>query len=243
MEGILLFIISYIVLLIFWLIFVILFFALSFIVRKNLVSIPVGLTILVSFSIQLFIIGYAIYILWQIISNAQWLLLILALIFGGFIIGWWQLIYELLLTPFTVSALYFLAKVESTDFGEDTVVGEILDKDNKVIDISEGETSVKTRFAKYFLVVYALYLIPMVIFPVEREGLSPLDYLTKPFFQIISTTLMVSIPYGIYRKIKYKSFFPKDKRYFLIHVWKIALYIFIPFMVLLYLLAIVTNTL
>ena len=145
--------------------------------------------------------------------------------------------------PFMLIPGYFAEKMENMDLEEDTVAGEILDKDNKVIDISEGETSLKTRFAKYFLAVYALNLTSLIIFPLEREGLALFGYVTKPFFQIISLTLIVGTPYGIYRKIKHKAFFTKDKRYFLIQVWKISLYIFIPFVIGVYLLALATNTL
>ncbi len=243
MEGVLIFIAGYVIFLFFWLLFVLLFFALSFIFKKNLVTIPVGITYLISFGIQLYIFGYSIYLLWQIISNGEWLLLVLAFVFGGFIIGLWQTIYSFLLAPFIVLATYFLEKVEDTDFGENITAAEILDKDNNVVGVIEGETTIKVRLAKYFLAVYALPLASLLIFPVEREGLAPIDYFTKPFFQIISLTMIVGIPYGIFRKIKRKSFFTKDKRYFLIQTWKIGLYIFIPLLVIVYFLALGTNTL
>ncbi|MFH0936940.1 MAG: hypothetical protein V1808_01450 [Candidatus Daviesbacteria bacterium] len=242
MESILIFILGYLIFFIFWLVFVLLFFALSFITKKNLVAIPVGLTYLISFGIQLFLFGYAIYILWQLITNHEWLFLIFAFIFGGFVLGFWGMIYEFLLFPFKASSLYFLEKVEGTDFSETTVVGEILDKDNKVVDVSEGETSIKTRFAKYFLAVYTYNLVYLIISPGDRS-LAPFDYVTTPFFQIISLTFIIGIPYGIYRRIKYKAFFTKDKRYFFIQTWKISLYIFIPLSIILYLLAQGTNTL
>lgn len=242
MENILLFILGYLVLIIFWIVLVLLFYFLSFISKKNLVSIPVGFTYILSIAIQFMLIGYALYTLWQIVSNREWWLLILAFVFGSFIIGMWQAIYDLLLAPFKASAIYFLEKVEKTDFGENTVVGEVLDKDNKVINISEGETSLKTRFAKYFLLFYAFNLIYILIYPAERAGLAPFDFVIKPFFQIISSTILIGFPYGIYRKIKYKSFFTKDKRYFLIQVWKISLYIFIPLAIILFIVALATNT-
>lgn len=243
MEGVLIFIISYAIIIIVWLIFATLLFALSLIFKKNLSAIPVGITYILGFIIQLGLVIYAISILWQIISHGEWLILILALIFGSFIIGWWQFIYSLLLMPFSVSASYFLSKIDDTDFKDETLSGEVLDEKGKVIGVSESETSLKTRFAKYFLAVYLLDLIPLIIFPVEREGMAPLDYITKPFFQIIGLTLIIGIPYAIYRKIKYKTLLTKDKRYFLIQTWKISLYIFIPFSIIVYTLAILTNTL
>lgn len=243
MEGIIIFIIGYLILIVVWLVFSTLLFALSFLFRKNLSSIPIGITYILSFIVQWGLIIYAFYILWQLISNGEWLLLILALIFGGFILGWWQFFYNLLLMPFMATATYFFDKVENTNFGDETVAGEVLDEKGKVVGIAEGDTSLKRRFAKYFIAVYVLQLAPIILFPVEREGFAPIDFVTTPFFRTITLTLIIGIPYGIYRLVRHKEFFTKDKRYFLIQTWKIALYIFIPFLAILFALAVLTNTL
>lgn len=243
MSSFLIFILTYLTLLLVWFIIVLIFYTLSCIFKKNLVSIPYGLIYIIAFLIQLYLVGYGLYLVWQIIVNHEWLLLILALIFGGFIVGWWRFIYSLLLAPFSWIAETFLDKVSSIDFTENVVKGEILDKENKVIDTTEGETSIKKRFAKYFLAFYTFNLLYLLIFPVERVGLAPLDYITKPFMQIISSTLFIGIPYGVIRLIRHKPFLTKDKRYFLIQTWKICLYIFIPLSIIVYFLALITNTL
>lgn len=229
--------------LIVWYVVVLIFYFLSFIFKKNLASIPCGLIYIVSILIQLYLFGYALYFLWQLIRGHEWLLLVLALIFGGFIINWWRIIYSLLLAPFSWMAETFLNKFSATDLNEDVLAGEVLDKDNKVIDVTEGETSIKKRFAKYFIGFYAFNLVYLLISPAEREGLAILDFITKPFFQIIGSTIIVGIPYGIIRLLRHKPFLTKDKRYFLIQTWKICLYIFIPLSVIVLGLAILTNTL
>lgn len=199
----------------------------------------VGLTVIV---VQLLNFGLGIWLLlytFSFLFSGQFIWFFIMIFIGiGFILG----VLRYLQMPFMLIPIYFAEKVEKIDFDEDTVVGEILDKDNRVIDISEGETSLKTRFAKYFLAFYAYNLIYILIFPGEREGLATFDYITKPLFQIIGSTLLIGLPYGIYRKIKYKAFFPRDKRYFLIQVWKLSLYIFIPLSIVVFLIT-VTNTL
>lgn len=243
MNGILIFILSYIGFLIVWYVVVLIFYFLSYIFKKNLASIPYGLIYIISILIQLYLFGYALYFLWQLIRGHEWLLLVLALIFGGFVMNWWQVIYSLLLAPFSWIAETFLNKFSATDLNEDVLAGEILDKDNKVIDVTEGETSIKKRFAKYFIGFYVFNLVYMLISPAEREGLAVFDFITKPFFQIIGSTIIVGVPYGIIRLLRHKPFLTKDKRYFLIQTWKICLYIFIPLSVIVLGLAILTNTL
>ncbi len=234
LSNILIVLIIYLVYLLVWFILNLLAYFLSLVFKtKKILGFFVGAAA-VLYYIFTFLLG--LYLLWIIISlllSGLLLWFFIMLFFGIFVIYG---IVGFLQAPFVLIPTYFLEKIEKANFGENIVVGEILDKDNKIIDVSEGETSLKIRFAKYFLAIYALNLTSLIIFPVEREGLAPFDFITKPFFQIISLTLIVGIPYGISRKIKRKAFFTKDKRYFLIKTWKIALYIFIPLSVIVYLL-------
>lgn len=215
------------------------FFAVAF-KKPAILAVFVGLAVIVVQILNFGIgIGLFIYTI-SLLFDGQFLWFLLMIFIGISLISG---VLGFLQMPFMLIPGYFAEKFENVDLEEDTVIGEILDKDNKIVDISEGETSLKTRFAKYFLAVYALGLVNLIIFPVEREGLAPLAYITKPFLQIISLSLIIGIPYGIYRKIKHKPFFTKDKRYFLIQTWKVYLYIFIPLLVIVYLLALGTNTL
>lgn len=215
MESILIFVISYISLIFIWLVFSTILFALSFILKKNLSVIPVGVTYILSFIIQWGLIIYAIYILWQFISHGEWIALIVALVLGGFIIGWWQLIYDLLLMPFLASATYFLNKIENTDFKDNTLTGEVVDDKGHVIKVVESDLAVSKRLAMWFLIAYALNLFSLIInrgdYPTYKWG----DFVTTPFLWIISYTIFFGIFLGLYYKLRKGKFFYNGKKYFL----------------------------
>lgn len=208
--------------------------------KKTIIGGLAGISVLASYLLS-FIIGIIV-LIWMIsvLLEGQILLFLLLLLFGG------GLIISLIMflqTPFVAIPMYLAEKTEKIDFEESVVEAEILDKDDRVIGKTEGETAISVRLAKWFLAIYGLGIINIIIFPVEREGLMRGDYLTKPFLQIISTTVIVGLPYGIYRKLKYKAFFPEDKRYFLIQVWKLSIYIFGSLAALVFILALITGTL
>ena len=58
------------------------------------------------------------------------------------------------------------------------------------------------------------------------------DYIFMPFLGVLSDTIFIGILYGVYRKLRYGSFFPIDKRLFYTEVWKVSLYISIFFIIL-----------
>ena len=215
MENILFFVIGYVSLIVIWLVFSTVLFALSFVFRKNLSAIPVGITYIISFIIQLGIIIYSIYFLWQLISHGEWLFLVLALIFGGFLIGWWQFIYQLLLMPFLASAAYFLDKVDNTNFKDATLMGEVVDDKGHVANAVESDFSVSRRLAIWFSVAYFLNLFSLIInrgnYPTYKWG----DFITTPFLWMISYTLFIGIFLVLYYKLRKGKFFYGGKKYFL----------------------------
>jgi len=238
----------YIILLLIWLVINVVFYALSLVSKKAVFAIPFGLNAVVNYIIQIyFLIIYPLYLIWQIIVAKAWLFLILFFFLGSLIIGFYQMIVSFLITPFGFITYYFSEKsahkMDEAEQDKDVVAGEILDEKGKVIGTTEPDSMISVRMAKYFLGVYFMGVGYLVLFPVEREGIIWWGYITKPFVQIITYTLFVGGFYIIFHKLKYKSFFPKDKRLFYIRVWKTTLFIFIPLGVLLYFLALLTNTL
>lgn len=188
-----------------------------------------------------FIIG--LLLLWWAIStllSGQFLLFLFLILFG---IGLISAFFNYLQLPFVFIFGYFSDKIGQIDFEENVTTAEILDEQDRVVDVTEGDTTIAIRLAKYFLAVYGLNLIWLLISPVEHEGLLPLDYITIPFTQIIGGTIIVGLPYSIYHRVRHKSFFPKDKRYFLIQVWKLSIYIFGAFAALVFILALIMGTL
>jgi hypothetical protein len=201
------------------------FFSLAF-KKRAILNTLTGLGIV---ALYIFNLLTGVSLLWLAISlllDSQFLWFFIMIMFGiGLIAG----ILNVLQAPFIIITSYFTEKIEKVDFKENTVTAEILDKDNKVVGKVEGSTTVSTRLAKYFVSFFLLNLISIFLFPEDGVKLAPLDYIVKPAMQVIGGTLIFGIPYGIYRLIRYKRFFPEDKRYFYIQVWKINLIIFIPF--------------
>jgi hypothetical protein len=112
MQGIIDFVIGYLIILVIWTIFTVILYWFSLLFKKNFTTIALAINMLISWGIQIYLFGYAIYILWQIVTAHEWLLLVLALVFGGFILGFWGMVYDWLLTPFTMVTAYFTATAE-----------------------------------------------------------------------------------------------------------------------------------
>jgi hypothetical protein len=239
MNNFLLFIIIYISLLIVWFTINIVFYFLSVLLKKKtLTDLLARLSIIALYIVNTLIGFYLVFLMITFFLSGQWLFFVLLFFFGvGLISG----LASFIQIPFVVISNYFAEKFESIDFDENIERAEILDEKNKVVDILEGETVIKTKLAKWFIALYGLGVISLIISPIERKGLMGGGFITKPFFQIISTTLIIGLPYGIYRLIRYRNFFPNDKRYFLIETWKISVYLTLFLMILIFLLTINSN--
>lgn len=227
--------------LIIWVIIVSLAYFLSLLIRKSYpISFISGLSqIAVYILFTIFGIWALVYSI-QLLVSFRWLeLFIMGFIGFGIIAG----LLNILTLPFYGIPLFFQEKISETDFGEDIERAEILDKKGKVLKVIEGETAIKRNIAKYFIAFFSLNLLSIFIFPTKGEHLLALDYITKPFFQVIGGTFIFGLPYLIYHRVKYKSFFPEDKRYFFINTWKLSLYILVPSLVVLLLISIITGTL
>jgi len=241
MSEILILIIVYLAYLFVWFVINLLAYFISLTLKKRAIIEGLASTSVIVVYILDFIIG--LLLLWWAISTllaGQFLLFLFLIIFG---IGLISAFFGYLQLPFVFVSGYFSEKIGQLDFKEDVATAEILDEQDRVVDIIEGDTIISIRLAKYFLAFYGLNLIALIIFPAEREGLLLLDYITKPFTQIIGGTIIVGLPYSIYHRVRHKSFFPKDKRYFLIQVWKLSIYIFGAFAALVFILALITGTL
>ena len=168
MNTILLAVLVYISYLFIWFVVNLIAYFIAIAFKKPMVmSVFVGLAVIV---VQILNFGIGIGLLIYTISlllDGQFLWFLVMIFIGmGLISG----ILGFLQMPFMLIPGYFAEKIEATDLEEDAVLGEILDKDNQVVDISEGGTSLKTRFAKYFLAIYVYNLVYLVISPSQREN-------------------------------------------------------------------------
>lgn len=215
------------------------FFSLA--LKRKIIDGLLGIAAVVFYILQSLL---GLVLLWWAITtllSGQFLFFLFLFFFGMSIFSWLSTLLQL---PFLAIPGYFSEKFEKLDFVENVVRGEIIDKDsNQVIGVTEGNAAVSIKMAKYFLAMYFTQIGFLLVFPTEREGLILGDYIVKPFIWVITTTLFFGFFYSIFHKIKNKAFFPDDKRYFFIKVWKMSLYILIPSGILLYLLAWITNTL
>lgn len=215
----------YLGLLITWFIINLVLYFLAVVLKKRVfINAVYGLSaivmILVNTIISLLIFIYMIILLF----DGQWLQFILLFFIGGALIKGF---FSFIQFPFVIISGYFSEKVGKLDFNENIEKAEIIDEKGKVVGVSEGNTTITRRLAMYFLLFYSLNIIS------ELLGQSPESkyyglrwFIETPFTQIIGGTIMIGIPYIIYHKLKYKSFFPSDKRYFFIQVWKLNLIIF-----------------
>lgn len=190
---------------------------------SNTVSgLSVFLLYLLNFLIGIYLLIYSLFLL----INGEFLWFLLYIFIGIGIFSW---VIGLLQLPFTFIASYYMTKIEDFNFVEDIATAEVLDANNKVVSIIEGDTTISVRLAKYFSGLFMFNLISLLLGP-ERDTYvnNWSDYLIKPFIWILSYSVIVGIPYLVFRRIKYKRWLPEDIRLFFISVWRITLYIFIP---------------
>jgi hypothetical protein len=199
-----------------------------------------GFTYIAIVIYQILIWIWLIYIGVQLFMSGQWIFLILYVLIGyGFV----ATIFGMFQAPFILIPAYFEEKAEGKSKEEEIETAEVLDEEGNVVTKLEGEKTMSKNLARSFLMLYGINLFALILFPVEREGLVAIDYLMRPFYWMITPTLVVGLIYGIYRKIKHKNFFTEDKRHFFTDVWKYSFYIYAVFTGLLFVVALLTDTL
>lgn len=245
MKELLLFFLVYFAYLIVWAIINLIAYFASIAFKKRAIMVVIlGFSVIVvqllNFALGIGLLGIGI----TLLINGEFLWFILYFLFGlgiiGGILGW---VVTLLQFPFIAVPSYFAEKAENLEMEEDIETAEIVDDKGKVLDRIEGNKIISTRLAKYFIAFFILNFISILLSREDRESMLLLDWVSTPFLQIIGGTLIFGIPYAIYYKLKYKSFFPKDKRYFFIQVWRLNLMILIPLGAIVYILAIMLGTL
>lgn len=224
MTNILIFVIVYLAYILVWLIVNLLAYFASIAFKKT--KIFTGLTVITYIIIYIlnFLIGIGMF--WWAISlllSGEFLWLIFMIFIGFSLING---LLSFLQYPFIFIPAYLSEKIENSNKEDDVVTGEVLDEKGRVIAKSEGDSTISGRLAKYFLAFFVLNLLSIIIFPEAGQQLKAFDYITKPFLQMIGGSLIIGLPYIIYRKIKYRSFFPQDKRILFIAVWRLNLLIF-----------------
>lgn len=239
MNNILIFVLVYLGYVFIWFVINLVGYFLSIITKKRITDVLVGIASVVATIINIILgLGLLAYI-GSLLFSGQFLLFLLFIFIGYYVV---TTIFGVLQLPLLFIPGYFSEKLSQTDLNEDIMTAEILDKDDNVIGISEGDVTIKRRMAKYFLFLYLSLLSYMLIFPAEREGRLFGDFIVNPFLQLITVTVIFGIIYSVYHKFKFGRFFPEDKRKFFIQTWKIGFYFSLFFGIILFLVAIATNT-
>ncbi len=168
----------------------------------------------------------------SLLLNGEILRFVLMILIG---IGMYQGFIAYLQLPFVFVSEYFTSKIGKLNFKEVITGAEIQASNSSIVKTIDPGTRLSVQMARYFLVFYTFNLIMMIISPAERVGVYGAGYITKPLLQIVGGTIIIGLPYTIYHKLRFKSFLPKDKRYFFISVWKLSLIIFGGGLLILYL--------
>ncbi len=228
MNSISNFLYSYIFLILLWGAINLILYTLSYLVRKNLSSLTVILTYLIDFGVQIYLFCYSIYILWQILIAKQWLLLILAFIFGGFIIGWWQAIYSILLAPFHFISYFFTTKVqESIDKPVQEYEAEYISPEGKMIGKFQSEDKTNKLLAKWSLILFATLFLHQFSTQVDNKGIGLGWFIISPMIVMAIVCAVIALLLGIWNSIKHKSFFVDNKKVFILKCLKITSIIYI----------------
>jgi len=166
-----------------------------------------------------------------LLINREFLWFIIYLFIGASIISF---IINLLQFPFIFLTNYFSYKIQERDFDDDIATAEIIGEKGKVIKRIEGDTAILVRLAKYFVLLYILNFASVFLNPEKIATWRWGDYILWPFLWLISQAVVVGILYIIYHKIRFKLFFPEDKRHFFIQVFKICFFFVLIATILIY---------
>lgn len=239
MNNLILLVLVYISYIIIWFVINIIVYLLSIITKKRIIDIFTGFASIVVAILNTIIgLGLFVYMI-SLLYYGQIFLFVVFIFIGHSIatnfIGFLQ-------APILLIPSYLSQKLDSIDLKEEIVTAEILDEENNVIGVIEGDTTITRKLAKNFILFYLSLLGYMIIFPAEREGAQFVDYISKPFFQVLTSTVLFGFFYSGYRKFKYHKFFPEDKRNYFSQVWKIGFYFTLIFGIFLFLIANLTST-
>jgi len=222
MNNILILILVYISYLLIWSAVNFLGFIISIIFKKpQVMKVISGISQVVIYILDLIIgIGLIIYIISLLLSGQILLFIIMILVGVGIVSG----LISFLQLPFSFIPTFFETKIESMENEPDYERAEILDKDNKVIEVIEPEKKLNRQLAIYFGVIYALQLFGLLRnlneYPYSTYKFG--DYLVMPFVWTFTLILFFAILIGIFYLFKHRKFFYPRKKVFLIKTEKLA---------------------
>lgn len=219
LKTLLIIVIVYISYLLIWGLICLIAFSLSLIFKKPaIIKVISGISQVVVYILSSLIgLGILIYTVSLLLHGEILWFFVMIFVGMGVVAG----ILSFLQMPFMLIPAYLEEKVENMEREEDVVRGEILDENNKVIGVVEGEKDISRRLAIYFILVYGLNLLSLLLNSTEYPGYKFGDYLLTPFLWTMTGVVFLGIIIGIFRKVSKGKFFYPRKKIFLTSVLKV----------------------
>ncbi len=227
MEGIISFLIGYVILLVTWLIINVFFYALTVITKKGFFFIPFAINTLLNWAIQIYFFVYPFYFLYQIVAAnwGTWWLVILSFVIGllliGFLLSFWQMVMSLFVYPIAMITTYFSEKAgQAIDKKSDDVDYEVISPEGNVIEKIQGWDKTQKNLAKWFVISYVIAFANQFL----KGGYGSLGiawYLIIPMLVMLVPVLVIGFFLGIYYLIRKRHFFGGNKYLFLAKAFKI----------------------
>lgn len=235
MNGIIGFIIVYIILLVCWLIVNIFFYALTVVTRKGLFSVPLAINVLLNWGIQIYFFIYPFYFVWQIVTAnwGDWLAIgisvLIGLLFLSFFMGLWQMVVGLFTYPIAAITIYFSGKAsEKLDTKEQEGLDyEVISPKGQLIGKFQSEGKTDKKLAIYFVADYLVNLLYILTHPQQYTINGLFDFIFTPAFFMLQAIVMFGLVIGIYNLIRYRKFVFPDKKVFLTTIFKLDIIVLV----------------
>lgn len=214
--------IIYLSILFLWVVVNLVTFAFSYLRKKNYIK---GLDLVNNIFLGIIQFGLLIWaagILWLFFTSKEWLLLFLALMFGGVILNFYAMFYAALASPFLLITSSLSEKIEkSKNTAWQEYEGEII-SDGKVVSSFMSDDKVNKRLAVWFLIDYFSYLLSYLLDIQGRSNWGWSDYITSPVFGIILFSAPIMLVYLIYNLARHRKAFPTGFKLFFANTLRVV---------------------
>lgn len=242
MQTLLWFLFIYVFILVVWLALNLVFFAISYLSRRSVSSILLGINMIINYIVYIVLGIWGLSLYWNALIHKQWFLFILLLIFGSIIIGFYQMIASLIVMPFTFLSTYFVEKTESLKQSKrDEYRAEVISPDGKVIEAYESNDLINRKLAIFFLLDYFGHLFYLVTHPQQYTLYGWWDYIFRPFFFLLQGIAIYILFVLLYNRLRHGKFIFMGWKHIItqtlkfdffftlgIQILAIAVYIFFP---------------
>ncbi|HEX6977631.1 MAG TPA: hypothetical protein VF185_04760 [Patescibacteria group bacterium] len=227
MEGIISFLIGYVILLVCWLIINVFFYALTVLTKKGFFFIPFAINTLLNWAIQIYFFVYPFYFLYQIVAAnwGTWWLVILSFVIGllliGFLLSFWQMVMSLFIYPIAMITTYFSEKAAQViDKKETDVDYEVISPKGDVVEKFQSWDKTQKNLAKWFVFSYVIAFANQFV----KGGYGSFGvawYLIIPMLVMLIPVIVISFFLGIYYLIRKRHFLGGNRYLFLTKAFKI----------------------